>query len=413
MPENTRNSVYGWLTLADFAGNGSQTVCLGFQDPKGKYRILVFDEQGTVHSSLDLHEYQGGFVGAADVDGDRHDELLAYHNGKLHVLRSDLKEIWSGPMQGINYVQVVLAPAGQPGTLIVPPAIGFGGADGHRRWAGHSPQNPLWNVFQTNLLDPGNSSRLPRFLMTGLGATVCRSVLPTTSAGAYAPPEGSPVPPGLARDDPRWTRSLPWTIVVKRDAVAAGLLALTGLALLNVVLPLLILRLVALRRPWTMRLMMMLPVAAAIPLSAFAIVEPLIPSLPAPYPSSSKTIFFAGSLLGVPIVSFVTAVGWSLVRLRRRRLALLAGLTMLASLAIGFVWVRMDVRSMPAIEHYTWSGWYLVLLPGAYATGVLLLVGSVIRRWPSVRRIRENERRDAEHQSQNASRPPAPSSAQY
>ena len=219
---------------------------------------------------------------------------------------------------------------------------------------------------------------MPRFLTTGLGATVCRSALPTTSSGAFASPAGTPVPPGLARDDPRWTRPLPWTIAVDRDAVGTGLLAVTGLALFNVMLPLVILRLVALRRPWTMRLMMMLPVAAAVPLSAFAVVEPLVPMLPAPYPSSSKTIFFAGSLLGVPIVSLAAGAGMSLIRRRWRRLAILAGLTISASLAIGFVWMRIDIRSMPAIEHYDWSGWYLVVLPGAYAVGTLLVMAWVI-----------------------------------
>jgi hypothetical protein len=256
--------------------------------------------------------------------------------------------------------------------------LGLDGASGRPRWAGHSPQNQWWSVFQTHLLDPGDSSRLPRFVTTGLGATVCRSALSTAPTGGYAPPQGSPVPPGLARDDPRWTRPLPWTIVVDRGAVGSGLLVVTVLALFNVVLPLLILRLIALRRPWTMRLMMMLPVAAAIPLTAFAVVEPLIPMLPAPYPSSSKTIFFAGSLVGVPILTLVAAASWSLACRRWKRLALLAGLTVLASLAIGFVWLRIDVRSMPAIEHHAWSGWYLVVLPGAYAVGTLLVVAWAI-----------------------------------
>jgi hypothetical protein len=378
VPESPRNTAYGWLTLADIAGNGSKAVCLRFLNSIGKDRILVFDQRGKVHSSLDLHEYQGGYVGAADVDGDRHDELLAYHNGRLRVLKHDLTEIWSGPMTGGNYVQFVPAPPGHPGTVLVPPVIGLGGADGHRRWAGHSPQNPWWSVFHTRLLDPGDSSRLPRLVTTGLGATVCRSALATAPTGRYAPPEGSPVPPGRAGDDPRWTRPMPWTIVVAPDAIGSVLLAVTALALFNIMLPLLILRLVALRRPWTMRLMMMLPVAAAIPLSAFAIVEPLVPSLPAPYPSSSKTIFFVGSLVGVPLVSLAAGAGMSLIQRRWSRLAVLAGLTVLASLAIGFVWMRMDMRSMPAIERYTWSGWYLVVLPGAYAVGTLLVIAWVV-----------------------------------
>ena len=73
---------------------------------------------------------------------------------------------------------------------------------------------------------------------------------------------------------------------------------------------------------------MMLPVAAALPLTAFSVVEPLVPTLPAPYPASTRTVFFMGSLLGVPIVSFVAIAGWMLVQRRWRRLALLAALTL-------------------------------------------------------------------------------------
>ena len=110
-PQNTNNNVYGWLSLADFAGNGSQTVCLRFLDPKGRDRILVFDEHGRERSNLDMQEFVDGFLGVADVNGDGRDELLAHHNGNLRVFDRDLKEIWSGPMRG-NHRQVVPAPPG-------------------------------------------------------------------------------------------------------------------------------------------------------------------------------------------------------------------------------------------------------------------------------------------------------------
>ena len=234
-------------------------------------------------------------------------------------------------------------------------------------------------MLATNLLDPGDSSRLPRFLTTGLGATVCRSALPTTSTGAYAPPQGTPVQPGLARNDPRWTRPLPWANAVEVDAAASGALVAVGLALFKVFLPLGILRLVALRRPWTLRLMMALPIAAAVPLSAFVALEPVIPALPAPYPSSSRVLFTLGSLAGTPIVCLAAMAALNVARRRWGHLALLAGVTVLASLAIGLVWLRIDIRSMPAIEHYDWSGWYLSVLPGAYAVGVLMVLARIVQ----------------------------------
>ena len=379
--ENSANQMYGSLTLADFGGDGRRTVCLSFIDPKGRHRILLFDGNGRESAGRELPPESAGFVGVADVNGDGRDELLVRYGDNLHVWTHDLKELWSEPQkQNANRTEQILpASPGQAGTVIVPPAIGLDGSDGHPRWAGHSPQLWPWSVFTTNLLDPGDSTRLQRFLTTGLGATVCRSALPTTSTGAYSPPQGAPVRPGLARDDPRWTRPLPWAHVVDHDAARSGVLIAIGLAIFNVFLPLGLLRLTARRRRWTMRLMMALPVAAAVPLTAFVALEPLIPTLPGPFPSSSRVLFTLGSLAGMPIVSLAAMAGWNLVRWRWRRLALLVALTVLASLSIGLVWLRIDSRTMPAIEHYTWSGWYLAVLLGAYPIGALMLVTWVVR----------------------------------
>jgi hypothetical protein len=63
---------------------------------------------------------------------------------------------------------------------------------------------------------------------------------------------------------------------------------------------------------------------------------------------------------------------------RLRPLAALAGLTILASLAIGAVWLWFDMKSMPSIERYGWRGWYLVALPGVYVASVLLLIAWAI-----------------------------------
>ncbi len=46
--------------------------------------------------------------------------------------------------------------------------------------------------------------------------------------------------------------------------------------------------------------------------------------------------------------------------------------------------IRDDLPRMPAVEHYGLSGWHLILLPGLYATGVLILMATILRapyRW--------------------------------
>jgi hypothetical protein len=194
---------------------------------------------------------------------------------------------------------------------------------------------PWWRLSAGDLLDPGDSARMPLLISAHPPATPCRYTLPATPRGDYVLPRGTPTPPGLARDDPRWTRPLPWTKLILRDAVRTGLRAVVGLALLNVVPPRVILRLAAGRRPWSLRLLMALPIAAAVPLTAFLTLEPLIPILPDPFPSSAKILYALGTLAGIPAVACAILVDWSLIRRRWRTLALLVGLTALASLAIG------------------------------------------------------------------------------
>jgi hypothetical protein len=360
--ENPQRQVFGWFVLADFEGEGRHSVCLNFLDAKGLRHIVVIDEKGQETFGRDLPENANTYLRVADINGDGRDELLVQYGTRLHVWKSDLTELWSSlwPRLGNATEDIVPASPGSAGTVIIPPAVGLDGSEGHPRWTGQASLNWAWNNgAKPILLDRGNSSRLPTFLTNGPTATVCRSALATTPTGALAPARGEPVPPDLARDDPRWTRSLPWVPVLRRDGAASIL--------------------VALKRPWTMRLLMALPVAAAVPLTAFASIEPLIPELPAPFPSSSRILFALGSLAGIPIVVLMVTAGWTLVSRRWRLLALLGALTVLASLAIGLIWLRVDFRSMPDIERYTWSGWQLAFFPGAYAAGVLTLLGWVIR----------------------------------
>ena len=194
------------------------------------------------------------------------------------------------------------------------------------------------------------------------------------------PPSGARVPAGLVPDDPRWTRPLPWTGPIGRVAAPTWVFTVVGLALVNVVLPIALLRLAARRRPWTLRLLMMLPVAAAIPLCAYLAVEPLMPAQVDPLPPYPKLLFALATVAGIPVVLLVSLAGWSLLRLRWKSLALLATVTLLVTAAIAAVWLRYDSRAMPSLENYARTGWYLALVPGAYVAGLLILIGWPLRR---------------------------------
>ena len=255
--------------------------------------------------------------------------------------------------------------------------IGLDGATGQPRWAGQISL-PSTNQLRQDLLDPGDPTRLPLLIANNSGTTVCRTALSTTPQGAYAPPRGLTVPAGLACNDPRRSRSLPWSVWLVGALGPLGWSAAVGLALVNVILPLALVRLAASRRRWSIRTLMALPVAVAVPLSAYQIIEPLLPEHPDAMISSPPHLFVIATLAGTPIVACMMLVGWSMIRRRWQPLAMLAGLTILASLAIAAVWLWFDMRTMSAIEHFTRSGWYLVVLPGAYAAGTLLVMAWVI-----------------------------------
>jgi hypothetical protein len=277
--------------------------------------------------------------------------------------------------------------------LILPPSRAIDGLTGELRWI-HKPF-PLSSRQSGELLDPGNATRLPRLIFTrnNLSGTICRTALPATPKGDYLPPSGAEPPPGLARDDPRWTRGLPWTNLMTPQTARTGLLAVLGLALLNVFVPLSLLWLAARRRRWSLRVLMALPVAAAVPLTAFQAVEPVlpIPSPSAPLPSSPLALFALGSAAGVPLVADVIVVAVTLLRRRWRALIFLTGFTFLASFTMAAIWLWFDMRAMPAIEHYSCSGWDLALLPGACILSALIMIIWPIRqtsRWITRRAAR-------------------------
>ena len=193
-----------------------------------------------------------------------------------------------------------------------------------------------------SLLDPGDDARLPLVVTAETDRRPAGRSCPRRRPATTNPRPALRVPAGLIPDDPRWTRPLPWTGPIARVASPTWVFTVIGLALVNVVLPIALLRLAARRRPWTLRLLMMLPVAAAVPLCAYLAVEPLMPAQVAPLPPYPKLLFALATVAGIPVVMLVSLAGWSLLRLRWNSLVLLVGLTLLASAIIAAAWLRYD-----------------------------------------------------------------------
>ncbi len=141
-----------------------------------------------------------------------------------------------------------------------------------------------------------------------------------------------------------------------------------------------ILRLATRRRVWGVRLLMALPAVVAIPMAVFLTFVSVTPSMAGASARQAIAGFGLATLGGLPVVVYVALIGSSLLRRRWRRLVRMAVLSVLATVGLGAFWLWSDGQRMPTIEHYTWSGWHAVIVPGLYLAGVLAMVAWIVRR---------------------------------
>jgi hypothetical protein len=246
-------------------------------------------------------------------------------------------------------------------------------------WTGQPQVVAQTPQFASRLLDPGGSDRAPLLIANGLSATVCRVAMPATAEGTIAAPRGRLCVPGRIWDDPRWARPLPWRTWLQGFFGPEGFVAAGALALVNVVLPVGFLWLIAgRRRVFRTWVLMLVPLAAAVPLMFYQMVTPWLPVGSYRLVSSESRVFLAGTLAGLPVVYYVGWLGASVLRGRSKAVVALLGLSVVFALAIAGIWAWRDMKSMAPLEHYGREGWYLAALPGAYAAAVLWGIGQVV-----------------------------------
>jgi hypothetical protein len=363
------------LCLARVEGGRRQVPCVAMGDPQRLRRLVTLDARGGVSADREPPSQHARGLEAADLDGDGNDELLLSATEGLSILSPDLKGTGArrpikGP-DGLWYLAM-----GQPGSVVPAPALGLDAPRGQPYQAGvawYERDEGPW------LLDPGDAARRPFWMIGAPNETVRRSAPPILSSGRYAPAQGTVVRSGPPRDDPRWERRLPWIDPIGRALDVRLLVAVIGLAMVNVIVPIAIVRLAARRWPWSLRVLMALPVAAAIPLAVFQTRASLLPAQIGTIPASDRLMFILGTLAGLPIVLYAGLAGSILLRRGWPHALALLGLTIVASALIAAVWLGIDSRAMPAIEHYGRSEWYLAAVPGAYAAGVLIPVVWTLR----------------------------------
>jgi tRNA A-37 threonylcarbamoyl transferase component Bud32/outer membrane protein assembly factor BamB len=329
-------------------------------------------------------------VACTDLDGDGRAEFLFQTSDRLLATRGNLQDLWcllrhrkvekqfrfpdgNGMSFSWNWPifqqvrEIIPGRSGQPAAVVLDTMLALDGATGR----------PLWSAGSSReLLDEGSAASLPRWLTGPEGTTACRVALTTSSDCAIQPARGELAKPSLAHDDPRWERPLPWAAVIPSNPQPQTYLSAAGLALINVVVPLIILWLARRRRVGGLRMLIALLIAVAIPPTVFLYrFGSFGPELEDPATWATMTHFVTNSLAGLPVLAYAVLACRALAKRRARRLAWLAVLTMLATLMIAAIWLWSDTR-IPlgdAREHYTWSDWYLVIMIGAYVAGLLAL----------------------------------------
>ena len=384
------------LALASFDGDTKQSVCVSLSDLHEAREVIILDSSGKERARRGLGETvlqrgvsqlkdafaqmnrQTARTTVGDFDGDGRDELLMYAGDKLQVWDRDLKDVWFWPTRFRTLEQVIPAASGRPGTVVVPPGVFLNGATGQPRSMGQAPLLGSSAQAMPRVLDAGDAERAPLLITSGAGATVCREAVATRPDGSVAPPRGKKVLRGLYRDDPRWARPLPWTKWMVGALGPSGALGSGCLALANVFVPLAMLRLVTRRRrAFKMWALMVLPVAAAVPLVVYQAVLPWLSTGEGWFLSTETRVFLTGTVAGIPVVYFVVVLGGNLVRRRWKRVLAFVGVSVLATLVAAVGWVGIDRRSMAVnVEHYDWEGWERVGLVGAYAAALLWGVSS-------------------------------------
>jgi hypothetical protein len=213
------------------------------------------------------------------------------------------------------------------------------------------------------LLHADDPQALPRVVFARGSAFICRMALPVSPTGEYLVPMPTPISYGPVSDDPRLVRPPPWCIGSDFKTVLLGAAA----CFIGLIVPAGVLLWPRWPRSWKLGLL-------TLSLLGTLIVWVLLASGPAGFQSNLPALAIGLAVAGpalIPVVLIARAV-------TRRHWGAVGGLvacTLLAGLILSGVALAIDMRRMEPAEHYSWHGWYLVLVPGASAAGIVLVAG--------------------------------------
>ena len=359
------------LRVGNFDGTGPRDVCINFGIAPGRRRVAILDAQGHERSGRDLEASSLPGLWVADLDGDGRDEMLFHDGGFLRTCRRDLTELWSLPTR--EAIRELLPGAhGRAATVVINPSVGLGGATGRPKWT----LGPARSILKTS-----DSSNLARALSGPDGTTICRVAMPASADGRYRATPGVTARPPLLDDDPRREQRLFW---VRPNPIYNDpfIQVPIGATLVNVCIPLMVLRFATRRRFWSVRLLLALPMVVAVIMAGSSTLISLAPDDLLPSPTSWQAFVFGMALLsvsGLPIVAYTAALVLALVHRRWKKIGVLVAGAVLAAVLILTLMLLAVSHWKPAIEHFNWSGSHEAFFWGAYVAGLLMLVARALR----------------------------------
>ena len=382
--------------------------------PGNTGQVIVVDAAGNAKTRKADYQTSTSGLWVCDADGDGDDELVVASLLSVHLVDVDQPErdVWSQSLEtrGHRILDVMPREKGQSPLVAVAisatdnSVLGFDAKTGERLWI---CGGPIWrDVVQTSykvpqhvtLLDAGSQQPphvyyacddVARLRQAALVPTAASAGVEDSSRTAGRAPAHLAGPIG----DDRWLRDLPWVpryVELPRATAFIGWSLFYGLLL--VVTPgFYIFRLAWLRR-FSLRMLLLLPVVAALFLTAALMRAPMWDSDFSGFlPRLMIGAFFAPPVVGLGLLAWWGAKGqW-------RRVAWWLGVSVIISFLSAAILLWQASRFSPLMpeESYDWSGWYLIWFLGAFFTSQIMVSVLPIKclallawkRWRGERRV--------------------------
>lgn len=392
-------------------------MAVAFNETGSQWNIVLLDHAG---KEIDKAPSGSNQLWSHDLDGDGGEELL-WWNGKLQATRGLQDVLWSRSPSPMSYGWISHIDRTADGRTVITLSSNdsltlLDGPTGKPLSRSFRSTNTSLHengrVVDLNRLQLNSAGEATRLLTRGgdgsplLSHVVSRAVLPTDEDGRYARRMGTLARPEVAEtplnrtgksahpttrsaDDPRLVRQLMWAPTpaeweARRGEILKDVALPVLLSLVVVLIPYWLIREGIRRRDLGRWRIALIGGGVIVFLSAVALLR-----FPPPGAMSRDVPWalpFVMSVGGLPMVLYPAAMLRAFATGDWRRIRWLLIATVVLSLLSGGIQMAVDLASKSPEQHYSWFGWWMIFVMGAYFTGGCLVLGHVFL--PGLRWVR-------------------------